>query len=315
MLMQIHISQAEPGCILAEDILGQSSKPIMLKQTVLKEKHIKILDKFLITNFHVLNELENGQKFTPCEVKEQSAVKEVEDQSFSKQFKQTVHQFKEQFFEGIAYQRIDIPKLRKVILPLFKRIVDHKGQVLLSFTNVEDKDYFFHKQIAVSCLSYLLANQLNYSQGECIQVGLASLLADTGMIQLEDIQHSSFSITSEKKLQSIKNHPVLSYRLIEDEPLLTQEVKISVLQHHERFDGSGYPLQLTEDKIHRFAKNIAVCEEYYRIFSSHYIKNNTFNLQLVKQLEKYSEQILSSSKMNTLIQMLMPLMKGKNKLL
>lgn len=308
--MQIHISQAKQGCVLAKDVLGKSGKPIMLKQTVLTEKHIKVLERFLIANIHVFDELEDGREFIPDQSNEETMIK-TDDQSFFTQYKQTVRQFKELFSEWIAFQTVDIPKLRKITLPLFDRLLDHKNQVFLSFVNVDNEEYFFHKQIAVSCLSYLLAKELNYSQGECVQVGLASLLADAGMIKLDEIQHSSFSLTSERKLQSIEHHPALSYRLIEDTPILTQAVKVGVLQHHERLDGSGYPLQLSEPKIHPFAQIIAICDEYYRIFSTYYIKNNDINIQLIKQLEKESEQKLSQAKMSIFIQRLNHSVKDK----
>ena len=47
--MQIETKYLKPGMILLEDVLGKSNKPIIEKRTVLTEKHIEFLEKFMIT--------------------------------------------------------------------------------------------------------------------------------------------------------------------------------------------------------------------------------------------------------------------------
>ncbi|MDY0404111.1 HD domain-containing phosphohydrolase [Virgibacillus sp. 179-BFC.A HS] len=62
-----------------------------------------------------------------------------------------------------------------------------------------------------------------------------------------------------------RKHPVYSYRMIENEKGLHHFSKLAVLQHHERIDGSGFPIGLASAKLHRFSKIIAVCDTFYEI--------------------------------------------------
>mgnify|MGYP004681796407 CR=1 FL=1 len=63
------------------------------------------------------------------------------------------------------------------------------------------------------------------------------------------------------ELQQIKQHVSLS-PTIEPFESLALEVKWMILQHHEKFDGSGYPLGLKENEIHPFAQIIALCDVF-----------------------------------------------------
>ncbi len=53
---------------------------------------------------------------------------------------------------------------------------------------------------------------------------------------------------------------------------------MSALQHHEREDGSGYPLGLTGDKIHKYAKIVAVADIYHAMTSRRSYKKSRFPL-------------------------------------
>src|SRR5690625_3439345 len=62
-IMKVKVTQLIPGCILQEDVIGKTGQPIVLKQTVLTNEHINILEKFLINDVHILSELADGSRF------------------------------------------------------------------------------------------------------------------------------------------------------------------------------------------------------------------------------------------------------------
>ena len=59
-----------------------------------------------------------------------------------------------------------------------------------------------------------------------------------------------------EEFQQIKQHVVLATE-VEPFESFSVEVKFMILQHHEKFDGTGYPLGLKGDEIHPFAQIIA----------------------------------------------------------
>ena len=100
-----------------------------------------------------------------------------------------------------------------------------------------------------------------------MQLGIAGVLADCGMAKIDPsiIEKSAF-LTNEE-FNEVKKHTIYSYQMIKDTPLIRQEMKIAIVQHHERLDGSGYP---RGDKI-REDNGILSNTCYCRRFSCHNI--------------------------------------------
>lgn len=63
--MYVTVDQLVPGTVLTEDVLGQSGKPILPKQTILTEKKIHFLKKFLIQKVAIKPRLSDGTLFVP----------------------------------------------------------------------------------------------------------------------------------------------------------------------------------------------------------------------------------------------------------
>src|SRR5690606_2276026 len=67
---------------------------------------------------------------------------------------------------------------------------------------------------------------------------------------------------TEDEYDLVKNHTIFGYNLLNETVGISKNIAFGALQHHEREDGSGYPLGLDSKKIHEFAKIIAVCDVY-----------------------------------------------------
>src|SRR5690554_1330684 len=104
---------------------------------------------------------------------------------------------------------------------------------------------------------------MKLSRGEIIQLGIAGLLADVGMARLPFKVFEKKGPISVQEYEEVKKHPITGYRLLENITGFSKGVLIGVLQHHEREDGTGYPMKIRGDKIHLFSKIIAICDIYH----------------------------------------------------
>ncbi len=81
----------------------------------------------------------------------------------------------------------------------------------------------------------------NYSEDQVRNFCLCALLHDVGVIQVgRDIIESDEELT-DKKLLKYKKHPVLGFKDVQRYPEFHDSVGKTVIEHHERLDGSGYP--------------------------------------------------------------------------
>lgn len=67
---------------------------------------------------------------------------------------------------------------------------------------------------------------------------------------------------TEQEYAEIRKHVIYSYTSIQNSPILKSEIKTAIVQHHERMDGSGYPLQSKYQEIHQISQILAVADVF-----------------------------------------------------
>ncbi|MDC3417738.1 HD-GYP domain-containing protein [Aquibacillus salsiterrae] len=295
--MFVHPKQLIPGCFIVRDVIGKTNYPIVSKNTIVRDIHIEILNKFLIEQVEVANQLENGSPFIPHEL---SNIKPKDSNlndwnyhpiTFEDYYWNAVNGYK-QVYEGIqSGSPIDMNEIRHFAIPLFEQIDDLGLTIYLLHTFSSKQDYFFHHAIGMGVIAAFLAKKRGIEK-EWIQIGLAGLLADSGMAKLTRGLFKKEGKLSETEYKEIKLHPTYSYRLVEKIPSLTIGAKLAILQHHERMDGTGYPLGVKRNKIHPYAYIVAISDTYHAMTSErlHQVKQSPFKV-IEEMLQDHYQKI------------------------
>lgn len=123
-------------------------------------------------------------------------------------------------------------------------------------------EYTFKHSVDVATIAMIVAKQMGMPEDEIHEIGVTGLLHDVGKtkIPLEILNKPDRLDDSEFAI--MRQHSVYGYRIIKDRPDLPEDVKLGVLQHHEKINGAGYPLGLPADKINPYAKILAVADIY-----------------------------------------------------
>jgi len=126
----------------------------------------------------------------------------------------------------------------------------------------ESDDYTFQHSLRVSILATMIGKWLGYSQEELIELGEAGLLYDIGKMNIPDFIVKKEENVNAEEFELIKKHAQFGYSILLKTKGVSSNIKYAALHHHERMDGSGYPLRLRENQIHDFAKIIMVCDVF-----------------------------------------------------
>ncbi|MFC4321681.1 HD-GYP domain-containing protein [Litchfieldia salsa] len=306
--MRVKVEQLIEGCILTKDVSSVSSKPLFPTKTVITIQVIEVLHAFLIQDVEVDSNLINGLPFTPSEVIDNNtAATSVENSSFYDLYMSTVKEYKKLFANWQAGMSVDMSKVRSLIVPLVDKSFEEPNQIMQLHRWSTRSDYFYHHSVSVSLIAALLGKKLQYEQGDYNQLAIAGFLSDCGMAKIDPkIAFKTGPLTS-AEYKEIKNHPLLSYKMLEKLPLLKDSVKLAVFQHHERIDGTGYILGVSGDKLHPFGKIVAIsdvyhamcCDKDYRVKKPPFIvleeiaqdSFGKFDVQLVKLLIQEAAKI------------------------
>ncbi|MBE6052911.1 MAG: HD-GYP domain-containing protein [Clostridium sartagoforme] len=177
------------------------------------------------------------------------------------------------------------------------------------------EDCIYMHSVNVAVLSYLLGKWSNMPENKLHSLVYASLLHDFGKTKIDKkILDKPTKLTSEEYL-TIQTHPILSYNEIKDVPFISKSVLYGVLMHHERCDGSGYPLKLTGEQIHEFAKIIAIADTFDAINSNRIYKKRKKPLESLRIIKEESLNKLDYSLCNTFLKGLESYYIGQNALL
>jgi HD-GYP domain-containing protein (c-di-GMP phosphodiesterase class II) len=127
-------------------------------------------------------------------------------------------------------------------------------------------NYLASHAVKSTIIAIIIGFYLKLANFKLIELGVAALLHEIGMIKLPPQIYLSKRPLQPQERKAILTHPVLSYNLLKsfDFPLT---VTLAALEHHERENGSGYPQKLTGDKISLYAKIIAVACSYEALSS------------------------------------------------
>lgn len=102
---------------------------------------------------------------------------------------------------------------------------------------------------------------------------ISGWLHDLGKIGISDTILNKPSSLTKAEFAAIKMHPQLGHEIIAGTKL-SSSILEDVHQHHEAFDGSGYPQGLAGDKIHLFGRILAVADSYDTMVSERAYKKN-----------------------------------------
>jgi HD-GYP domain-containing protein (c-di-GMP phosphodiesterase class II) len=116
--------------------------------------------------------------------------------------------------------------------------------------------------LAVSALMIALGRQMGMDPQRVKDAGMAGLLMDVGMGHLPIDVTAIFEDLSDQEREIVQTHTVLGQQFLQMGGEMSDEVTQVCLEHHERYDGSGYPNALVGDQIGLFSRMAAICDVY-----------------------------------------------------
>lgn len=127
--------------------------------------------------------------------------------------------------------------------------------------------YTYSHSINVAVLSIIIGITLNYGKDDLIKLGIGALLHDIGKVFIsKDILNKEGPLTS-SEYDIIKKHRQLGYDYVVEKYLVPVLSRVTIADHHERYDGSGYPRGKKKSEISFFGKITAVADVYDALIS------------------------------------------------
>jgi HD-GYP domain-containing protein (c-di-GMP phosphodiesterase class II) len=125
-----------------------------------------------------------------------------------------------------------------------------------------DINHIYKHLLSVSVIAMSIAQFLSFPKEDILQLGKCAALHDIGLFFVpSEILFKSASL-SDDEYEMIKKHPVTGYKLLKKLNIFDDTICDGIACHHERLNGTGYPLGLKGEKIPLWSRIIAVADVY-----------------------------------------------------
>lgn len=165
----------------------------------------------------------------------------------------------------------EIQSTLKIIGSLMEDIVDEisgNEDIMVNMMDLRvSSEYTFYHSVSVCVLSLVLGVALKFKKEDLYLLGTASLLHDIGKIFTDnEILDKAGKLTYDE-FEIIKKHSENGYRYVKENLYINTKVYMGIQQHHEKYDGTGYPLNIKGKKISLFGRIIAIADVYDALVS------------------------------------------------
>lgn len=257
--------QLIPGMVVAENVLNFHQQLVVAKDTVLTDKLITKLDLYGILSIYVDDAIPDSNPVpnVPVHLSYSERIRESQEfQQFRQEYILSVDSFRNAMNEVVEKNiQLDADTLLQNALGM---IMNRHGQVgildmLLNMRDYDDSTYAHCMNVALIC--NILATWLDFPPEEIELATACGLFHDIGKLLVpHDIITKPGKLSADEYAE-IQKHPVAGYQLLMDQPM-NDHVRFAALMHHERNDGTGYPMHLAGNQIDKYARIVAIADVY-----------------------------------------------------
>lgn len=201
--------------------------------------------------------------------------------------------------------RTGFPLEPDACLGMAQRIIDeilNDPQVLIHLADVRAlNDYTFAHSVSVCTLATLLGVHRGLNRIDLHQLAVGALLHDIGkMFIAEEIWNKQKPLTPQERAR-MKEHTTLGFAALRKAPGLSLLAAHIAYQHHERYDGQGYPRGLMGEEIHIFGRITAVADVYDALTTDRVYRPAWTPLQAAEHLAHGRATLFDGAVVNTFL--------------
>jgi putative nucleotidyltransferase with HDIG domain len=254
-MRKISIEQIKGNEVLAKTIYDPTGRVLLGEGTILKPGYKMRLTQMGVFSLYINDEFSAGI--------------EAEDLITEKTRQETKEIIHKEFKKFVNKQGPTLDEINKALDSIIDDILSRE-EVIINVIDIKSKDnYLYEHSVHVCALSVIMGLVLGYSTPHLKELAVGAILHDLGkLLTPQDIvEKSRTSDLTDEEVEAIKTHPLDGYEIINEKYDLSYISKAIILMHHENCDGSGFPLGLTEDKLHETVKLVAVCNTFDNLTS------------------------------------------------
>jgi putative nucleotidyltransferase with HDIG domain len=186
-------------------------------------------------------------------------------------------------------KQIELAKTLPVVEHITDSILRNKD-AFISLSRIKKKDeYTFQHSVSVCALLVAFCRALEYEKDVIMEAGLGGLLHDVGKMKVPDHILNKPATLTESEFEVMKSHSAIGRELLKQTPGIPEAAIVITGQHHERYDGTGYPDKIKRDEISQLGQMAAIADVYDALTSDRIYHKGMQPTAALKKLFEWSK--------------------------
>ncbi|MFH1495851.1 MAG: HD-GYP domain-containing protein [Pseudomonadota bacterium] len=186
-------------------------------------------------------------------------------------------------------QQIEMEKVEPLVESMVDSIFRHQDALIPLARLKTHDEYTFQHSVSVCALMVAFARGLKLSREIIKEIAIGALLHDVGKAKVPDSILNKPAKLTDAEFGKMKSHVVQSIIILQNTPGISQIALDVAGQHHERFDGTGYPNRLKGDEISLYGQMGAIVDVYDAITSERVYHKGMPPTEALKKLLEWSK--------------------------
>ncbi len=251
-MIYIPLHRATPGMTLAKSVSSPNGTFALLQAgELLSEHYIKRLSFYEVDGIYI--EMEGTEDIDP-----KSIISPQVKAAMTKEFRTLYNNY----FNQPCISGTTVTSTKKIAGKIVDNVLNREAHLMDMMEIKSYDDYTYSHSLNVGVLSAMLASELGFMRNRLEEVTLCALMHDIGKLDIPiDIINKNGKLTAEE-YETIKNHSTYGVRRMRKCHNISSEVLAGIQSHHEKIDGSGYPLGYAGTQIPFFGRILAIADVY-----------------------------------------------------
>lgn len=253
-MRSITLDEIQPGMYLSRPLMTADGKILLSEGIEIKERYIQYLRKQGLTSLFI------GEPAVEATVK---AEKRFYD---AKQQKQAMDDAREVVNKFRVGRGINLDRVKNIVSDLIQQLDQNPENMVHLLDMRRKEEYIFSHAVNTCILSIMTGLAMGYNAKQLDELGQAALLHDIGKVKFSTYLARQFPeyLTKSGK-EEYKRHTFYSWEILRESQNISANVVDACFQHHERWNGSGYPMGLKGNAISEYAQIISIADVYDRL--------------------------------------------------
>lgn len=291
------VNEALIGNIIAEPVFSDLGHLLLKNGVVINDNVLEKLRMHEIDYIYIIDALTEGVE--PRGI--------IEDEKMQKSIKIVQYVFD----DVLVHERMGVSaSVTQEHVLMVKRVINglmntlkKSEHILYSVVDLIDTDVYTYKHsVNVTVLSIITAKALGYKEKDISNIALGALLHDIGKIKVPTHLILKPSKLTFQERKEIEKHSEFGYELLEAIEGLPFSTKQIIRFHHEKLDGSGYPMGLQGIEIPEYVRIVTICDMFDAMTSDRVYRSKMPIYRALDILLAESESKLDSKIYQMLIQ-------------